>query len=240
MYIISQEGKEVRGRGAIKWNKYRGRCFFSFALQVAKLCTGEPIFSSCSVATVEVVDVSGGKSVTSQTEAAGLVVSVSERKEKEAVGEGGGEESEEDVEEMDVLKEKRAEVEGEEGGSEVRLFCGSHDSCVYCWSGRNRRLLWKTALDSEIYSTPVACSLHSSQTAPPDHLTDPHPPLLNLVCVCSSRGVLYLLDVETGRVWASLRLPYDVFSSPVIVDNHMIIVGCRDDCVYGIECSIHC
>lgn len=218
---------------------------------MARLNTGQPIFSSCSVAASEVVDVAGGRS---RTEGAGPVLSVSERREREAVGEGDGEERvEEDVEVMEIVEGGRVEGGGEEGQSEVRLFCGSHDSCVYCWDGRKRRLLWRTALDSEIYSTPVACSLHSTEVTSSSHLTTDslpptkrgsstndisHPLLLTCVCVCSSRGVLYLLDVVTGSVCASLKLSQDVFSSPVVVDNH-IVIGCRDDCVYCIECSLH-
>ena len=197
---------------------------------------------------------SGGKS---RTDVSGRAVSVSERRGKEevgeGVGEGGGEEREEEgVGMMEIVKGERVGGGGEEGGSEVRLLCGSHDSCVYCWDGRKRRLLWRTALDSEIYSTPIACSLHSTETTPPAHLPDSlpsikrgspttdisHPLLLTCVCVCSSRGILYLLDMVTGNVRASLKLPQDVFSSPVVVDNH-IVVGCRDDCVYCIECSLH-
>lgn len=230
-----------------------------------RLYTEQPIFSSCSVAASEVVDVSGGKS---RAEVSGRVVSVSERRGEEEVGEevgegggeggreGGGEEREEEEEGvgmMEIVKGERVGGGGgEEGGSEVRLFCGSHDSCVYCWDGRKRRLLWRTVLDSGIYSTPVACSLHSTETTPLAHLPDSlpstkrgspttdisHPSLLTCVCVCSSRGTLYLLDMVTGDVRASLKLPQDVFSSPVVVDNH-IVVGCRDDCVYCIECSLH-
>ena len=53
-----------------------------------RLYTEQPIFSSCSVATSEVVDVSGGKS---RTDVSGRAVSVSERRGKEEVGEGEGE-----------------------------------------------------------------------------------------------------------------------------------------------------
>lgn len=148
-------------------------------------------------------------------------------------------------------------------GYGVRVFCGSHDKCVYCWNGKDGQQLWRTSLDAEVYSTPVACTLPCNPTLSKDirlarpleipgtrhsiePCTTPVPVSssdisatsfldLTCVCACTTSGWVYLLDIHTGGVLASLRLPGEVFSSPVVVDNH-ILIGCRDDCIYCIEC----
>lgn len=145
----------------------------------------------------------------------------------------------------------------------VRVLCGSHDKCVYCWNGMDGQQLWRAVLDSEVYSTPVACTLPYNATFSKDirrsqplkvsgtrHDIEPcstlvpvlscnvsatSSPLLGCVCVCTTSGQVYLLDVHTGEVLGSVRLPGEVFSSPVVVDSH-ILIGCRDDCIYCIEC----
>lgn len=138
-------------------------------------------------------------------------------------------------------------------GVNLRVLSGSHDKYVYCWDG-NCELVWKLQLDSEVYSTPCVCSLrsHKQKTLEPSH-----PPIsmcdqpdvdvaeqdlislseIPCVCVCSSAGCLYLLNFSTGHLISSYCLPGEVFSSPVVIDNS-IIVGCRDDYVYCINIKL--
>lgn len=147
----------------------------------------------------------------------------------------------------------------------VRVFCGSHDKCVYCWNGNDGQQLWRTSLDAEVYSTPVACTLPCNATLSKDikvarplgisrtrystescnipvpvlssNISAASSPGVACVCACTTSGLVYLLDIHNGGVLSSIRLPGEVFSSPVVVDNH-ILVGCRDDCIYCIECVI--
>ena len=51
-------------------------------------------------------------------------------------------------------------------------------------------------------------------------------------CVCST-GLLHLLELGSGGVLGSVRLPGEVFSSPVVREGR-IVVGCRDDRVYTV------
>ena len=157
------------------------------------------------------------------------------------------------------LKKGKMKAREEVSDKETRLFCGSHDTFVYCWNSGNGELVWKTALDSVVYSTPMVCQLSSlpplfsetgaSSKAPP---TRPLPVgkaeegttsnicstlSLSYVCASSSSGCVYLLDFWTGSECGSLQLPWEVFSSPAVVDN-LILVGCRDNNVYCIECFV--
>ena len=52
-------------------------------------------------------------------------------------------------------------------------------------------------------------------------------------CVCSS-GLLHLLELGSGAVLGSVRLPGEVFSSPVVQEGR-VVVGCRDDKVYAVD-----
>ena len=122
--------------------------------------------------------------------------------------------------------------------SAVYLFCGSHDNCVYCWECGEGVVVWRTPLDSEVYATPSPCKLPLTNTptaqfsmkTPTSDELDTFP----AVCVSSSSGVVYLLDIYTGRTLGSLGLPGQIFSSPAVVDN-FILVGCRDNRLYCIE-----
>ena len=109
----------------------------------------------------------------------------------------------------------------------TRVYSGSHDKCIYCWN-EHLGLEWKTEVDSEIYSTPCYCNVPIQNA-----LQDCVP----CICACTTSGHVYILSAGCGRVLGSLRLPGDIFSSPVAVDNH-IVVGCRDNNVYCIGINI--
>ncbi|XP_033631782.1 beta-alanine-activating enzyme-like isoform X2 [Asterias rubens] len=56
------------------------------------------------------------------------------------------------------------------------------------------------------------------------------------VAVCSTEGSVMIFDLRSGEVLASCQLPGEVFSSPVVVGDYLV-VGCRDDYVYCLEIS---
>lgn len=58
--------------------------------------------------------------------------------------------------------------------------------------------------------------------------------LRSLVAVCSTDGKVWVLDGETGTLKATLSLPGELFSSPVVW-GHNLVVGCRNDYVYCLE-----
>lgn len=110
--------------------------------------------------------------------------------------------------------------------TELVIF-GSHDKHVYCLSAVNGKLKWKQKLAAEVYSSPFSVQVsrcdHEGHTA--------CVPAKALVIAASTTGMLYMLDIETGRVLAEYLLPHEVFSSPVAVGN-TVVIGCRDNFLY--------
>ena len=111
-----------------------------------------------------------------------------------------------------------------------RLYCGSYDNNIYCWNEK-QELQWKTGMKSEVFSIPCLCDI---QIHNPDNLTSLVPSYLVCLCVCSTTGYIYMLDAANGGVLGTYKLSQDIFSSPVVVGDH-IVVGCRDDNVYCIQ-----
>lgn len=101
------------------------------------------------------------------------------------------------------------------------VFCGSHDSSVYCIDSANGSLLWRFQTTGKVYSSPF--------------VFDGSPwGVRTLVAVASTDGTLWVLDGEQGTVKASFLLPGELFSSPVVW-GHTIVVGCRNDYIYCLE-----
>ena len=267
VYIIDSEGEKVHLRN-VREQCYALTIYLSLEgpihyvqlifLQVKQLKTGQPVFSSCSVAQLCDRD--------TQTLQVSISPSPESSRQKTQTQRDGKDEY--------VEKEECGLAVNEVKESNIRVFSGSHDKCVYCWSGRDGEQVWKTALDSEVYSTPIACNLllqtasesisqekmdteleapaditksskllHSSDTTSPPNwsptecdVTSAASSTLPCVCACSTSGHVYLLDAQKGDILGSMRLPGEVFSSPAVVEN-LILVGCRDDNVYCIECA---
>jgi outer membrane protein assembly factor BamB len=108
------------------------------------------------------------------------------------------------------------------------ILIGSHDCCVYCLSSQDGELIWKTALDSAVYSTPFVW-----QCPCKDNCYYPAAGGSKCVVACSQKGFIYLLAHSTGQVLAKIVCGHEIFSSPVAHDDR-IIVGCRDNYVYSI------
>ncbi len=83
--------------------------------------------------------------------------------------------------------------------------------------------------DSQIV-VPPAGQCDSQIVVPPAGQCDSQ----TLVAVCSCRGYMYILDATCGRELGRHELPGDTFSSPVVINN-TVIVGCRDDYVYALH-----
>ena len=62
----------------------------------------------------------------------------------------------------------------------------------------------------------------------------------DLVAVCSTRGMLYVLTLATGAVLGIHQFEGEIFSSPVVLaikGGFVVVVGCRDDYVYWVKFS---
>lgn len=110
------------------------------------------------------------------------------------------------------------------------VFCGSHDHHLYCWKVDDGgfKQVWRTLLDSEVYAVPSVGQIKTIQHFSTDKAVES----LILVCACSTNGQVYIMDAAKGDVLGQLELPWDVFSSPVLLPSGRIVVGCRDDNVY--------
>ncbi|XP_060773478.1 beta-alanine-activating enzyme isoform X2 [Neoarius graeffei] len=101
------------------------------------------------------------------------------------------------------------------------VFCGSHDSSVYCINSANGSLLWRFQTTGKVFSSPF--------------VFDGTPwGIRTLVAIASTDGTLWVLDGEQGTLKTSFFLPGELFSSP-IVWGHTIVIGCRNDYVYCLE-----
>ena len=106
------------------------------------------------------------------------------------------------------------------------ILFGSHDCKLYCCSPtpqhsnhpKGLHTLWTFHTESPVYSTPFVSLVGGT---------------VCVCCVCST-GLLHLLELGSGAVLGSVRLPGEVFSSPVVREGR-IVVGCRDDRVYAVD-----
>lgn len=81
---------------------------------------------------------------------------------------------------------------------------------------------WKIKLDSAIGSCPFIGSLNLPQGK------------LVICCCCTVNGNVFIVDVATGRILTTTKLPGEIFSSPLIIGDR-IVVGCRDNNVYCLK-----
>ncbi|KAI3369008.1 hypothetical protein L3Q82_025980 [Scortum barcoo] len=106
-----------------------------------------------------------------------------------------------------------------------RVLCGSHDGCLYCLSCADGSLVWTFQTTAKVYSSP--CVFDGSVVGRRG----------TLVAVASTDGTVWILDGEDGRTLASLTLPGELFSSPVVWEQHLV-VGCRNDYVYCLKLTV--
>uniref|UniRef100_A0A3B1KH26 Aminoadipate-semialdehyde dehydrogenase n=1 Tax=Astyanax mexicanus TaxID=7994 RepID=A0A3B1KH26_ASTMX len=103
------------------------------------------------------------------------------------------------------------------------VVCGSHDCCVYGLNASDGSLLWRFQATGKVYSSPFV--FDGSRWG-----------LRRLVAIASTDGTVWVLDGEQGTLKASLCLPGELFSSPVVWGTN-IVVGCRNDFVYCLKLS---
>ncbi|CAL1540551.1 unnamed protein product [Lymnaea stagnalis] len=124
------------------------------------------------------------------------------------------------------------------------IFFGSHDHRLYHLK-TNGEVVWTFETSNTVYSTGFVV-LHWWQEDTAKNKAPLYDTAVDVretrflkcdlfktkvLVTASSDGNLYVMDVLRGHLLAQVKLPGDVFSSPVVVDNH-VIVGCRDNLVY--------
>ncbi|XP_077333569.1 beta-alanine-activating enzyme isoform X1 [Lithobates pipiens] len=97
------------------------------------------------------------------------------------------------------------------------VIFGSHDGFIYCCSTEGE-LLWKYKANSRVYATPFV-------------FPNPHSENTELLAAASTDGSLWILDAHSGLLINQCTLEGEIFSSPVVCLNQLV-VGCRDNYVY--------
>ncbi len=131
------------------------------------------------------------------------------------------------------------------------VLTGSHDNNVYHLNSEGK-LIWKYTMNSAVYATPFifstrTCEKCRSKTAKlqqhADSITTDNPnsdaqnSQEHYVVCCGTQGQIEILDLLSGRSVCSYTVPGEVFSSPVVCGNKLII-GCRDDNVYCFQLQL--
>jgi acyl-CoA synthetase len=112
---------------------------------------------------------------------------------------------------------------------------------VYCLEGSVDAVLlrWTCELGSSVFSTPFLFSVVlCSEVSKVDRMTlgtfdSEKQNVKYLVTAVSTKGKVFILDLDSGEVKCSYQLPGEVFSSPVVNGNY-VYVGCRDNHVYSL------
>ncbi|XP_076346955.1 LOW QUALITY PROTEIN: aminoadipate-semialdehyde dehydrogenase [Tachypleus tridentatus] len=111
--------------------------------------------------------------------------------------------------------------------NENAIIFGCHDNSIYCVSLKNGTLIWKFEVNSPVFSTPCVAEIVlnvSSSTVK----------RLQVVTVSSTSGYFYVLSPFSGKLITSHCFPGEIFSSPVMVNNQLLL-GCRDNSMYCVE-----
>ena len=124
------------------------------------------------------------------------------------------------------------------------ILCGSHDRNLYCLTDQGK-MKWTFTAQSEVYSTPFVFTTYTAGKPAADCQTrSPGADVgeicgsyRTLVCVCCTTGYLHILSITDGRLLTSTQMPGEVFSSPVI-HKDTLVVGCRDNYVYGFKLKL--
>lgn len=125
------------------------------------------------------------------------------------------------------------------------FLVGCHDKRLYCLesSADTVALRWTQELDSPVFSTPFVFPVVTSpkvnkgdETKLGTSNSDKHI-VTYMATVASTKGKVYVLDMDFGAVKCSYQLSGEVFSSAVVHGNY-IYVGCRDNHVYSLAMTV--
>ena len=105
--------------------------------------------------------------------------------------------------------------------SQYLFLFGDHD-CSLNSTTTEMCFNWKLKLDSAIGSCPFVGNLILPQGQ------------LAICCCCTVNGNVFIVDLSTGRILATTKLPGEIFSSPLIIGDR-VVIGCRDNNVYCLK-----
>jgi acyl-CoA synthetase len=103
--------------------------------------------------------------------------------------------------------------------NDFHIFYGSSDCGVYCLNN-NGEQVWETHLEGRITSTPFIFQCKLNEEIKED-----------LLVICNAPNCLTVINSNTGKIIIVNKMPKETFSSPVVIEN-FVVLGCRDDYVY--------
>lgn len=105
------------------------------------------------------------------------------------------------------------------------ILCGSHDGNLYCINQENGKQVWIMKTNSLINSSPCTYSYINAKMISISNI-------FYLSSVCSSNGVLYLINCQTGIILDHYLIEGEIFSSPILCPDMSLSIGCRDNFLY--------
>jgi acyl-CoA synthetase len=124
------------------------------------------------------------------------------------------------------------------------ILFGCHDKKLYCLESTKNTVLprWTCELDSSVFSTPFLFPVVISSEVKVSGNTletfhSEKQAVRYLAAAASTKGKIYVLDLDSGAVECACQLPGEVFSSPVVNRNN-IYVGCRDNHIYSLAMRV--
>ena len=110
------------------------------------------------------------------------------------------------------------------------VFLASHGHKIFRVSSEGK-CEWSATVDGPVYATPCFVSLNHDSTQEEISTSQHICSSSASIVVVTTKGTVYFLAANDGRILNTFSLPGEVFSSPVIV-GRTIVVGCRNDYLY--------
>ena len=99
--------------------------------------------------------------------------------------------------------------------SPSRMVFGSHDGKLRCVNKADGATLWTYDCESPIVSNPIYAK--------------------HRVMCATYSGYMFVLNASSGVVMGSIRLPGEIFSNPLLIQEQDIYIGCRDNHLYKLR-----
>jgi len=105
------------------------------------------------------------------------------------------------------------------------VVIGTHAKALYCLRQQSGEICWKVPTEAAVFASP--CCGTTVLVLLVCDITG-----LDCVIAVSIDGTVLCLDMQHGDMIKKYCLPGEVFSSPVMLADGRVIVGCRDNYLY--------
>ena len=125
--------------------------------------------------------------------------------------------------------------------------CDSHSDCIHATANNTDATNYKNNSQSvgdekceDVEQKHTRQSTTETIVVPETNCAEVVEAHTDLVAVCSTRGMLYVLTLASGAVLGTHQFAGEIFSSPIVLASEggfVVVVGCRDDYVYCVRFS---